>query len=533
MKEFRFSHIPTAYPVILSFFNSLILSLNIMLKSLLKDTALYGITSIFGRFLNYLLVPLYTATMSAASGQYGIVTNLYAYTALILVCLTFGMETTFFRFANKEEENPMHVYSTALLTVGGLSVLFLGLITAFLSPLAGALGYAAHPEFLLIMAIIVAIDSFACIPFGYLRYQKKARKFCLLKLINILVNIGLNLFVFLLCPRINASHPEWISWFYDSEYLAGYVFAINLITSVVTLLMLAREWMPFGKFYASNGEQIPFRYIWDRPLFSRMFRYSYPVLILGVAGILNQTIDKIIYPFLVPGDEGVRQLGIYGAAAKIAMIMAMFTQAFRYAYEPMIFNKSRDKDDVVRTNALGMKYFIIFTLLGFLCVMAWIEPFKILLIRNQDYWEGLCVVPIVMAAEIMMGIYFNLSFWYKLIDKTLWGALFSVIGCAVLVTVNVLFVPTYGYIACAWAGFAGYATCMLLSYFVGQRKNPIPYDLRSIGSYTLLAAALYVSMTVVPAAGIWSLVIKTAHVIFFCAFLCWKDFPVWRMIRKR
>ncbi len=502
-------------------------------KSLLKDTALYGLTSIVGRFLNYLLVPVYTAVMPAVSGEYGIVTNMYAYTALILVILTFGMETTFFRFANKGEENPRDVYSTALLTVGGLSLLFLALIFAFLSPLSQALGYASHPEYIAIMAVIVAIDAFACIPFSYLRYQQKAKKFCALKMINILVNIALNLFVFLACPKINQTHPELISWFYDSEYLAGYVFAINLVTSVITLLLLFKEWMPFGQFHASNGQTMPFRYVWDRQLFGRMFKYSYPVLILGIAGILNQTMDKIIYPFLVPGAEGVRQLGIYGAAAKIAMIMAMFTQAFRYAYEPIIFNKSQDKEDVVKTNALGMKYFIIFTLLGFLCVIAWLDIFKELLIRNQDYWEGLQVVPIVMAAEIMMGIYFNLSFWYKLIDQTLWGALFSILGCLVLLAVNVLFVPRYGYVACAWAGFCGYATCMLLSYFVGQKKNPIPYDLKAIGKYTLLAGALFVSMTQVPEAGVWTIVIKTAHVVFFVGYLCMKDFPVWRLLKRR
>lgn len=503
-----------------------------VLKSLLKDTALYGLSSIVGRFLNYLLVPLYTAVMPAASGEYGVVTNMYAYTALILVILTFGMETTFFRFANKEEEDARRVYSTALITVGALSLVFLGLIFAFLTPLANGLGYGAHPEFIGIMAVTVAIDSFASLPFCYLRYQKKAVKFASLQLLKIMVNIGLNLFVFWLCPKINATHPEWIAWFYKSDYLAGYVFAINLLTSLATLLMLCREWLPGQKFTDSNGNVSRISYIWDAQLFRRMFRYSWPLLVFGIAGILNQCIDKILYPFLVAGEEGVQQLGIYGAAAKIAMIMAMFTQAFRFAYEPIIFNKSGDKKDVVQTNALGMKFFIIFTLLGFLCVMAWIDIFKELLIRNQDYWEGITVVPIVMAAEIMMGIYFNLSFWYKLIDQTLWGALFSIVGCAVLVSVNVLFVPTYGYIACAWAGFCGYATCMLLSYFVGQHKNPIPYDLKAIGGYTLLAAALYVSMTQVPEVGIWTLVIKTAHVLFFVGYLCWKE-QFLKLLRRR
>lgn len=487
-----------------------------LLKTLLKDTALYGLPSIVGRFLNYLLVILYTDVMSAASGEYGVVTNLYAYTALLLVLLTFGMETTFFRFANKAGENVMRVYSTAMITVAGLSLGFLSLVLFFLSPLCDVLGYSAHPEFVAVMATIVAVDSISCIPFGYLRYQQKARKFACLKMLNIIVNILLNLFVFLLCPKIHRSHPEWISWFYDSEYLAGYVFIINLITTVITFLMLMKEWMPGGKFQTSDGMVQPFRYVWDAALFRRMFQYSYPILILGLAGILNQTADKILYPYLVPGLEGQQQLGIYGACFRIAMIMAMFTQAFRFAYEPIIFNQSKNKTDVVQTNALGMKYFVIISLLGFLGVMAFLDVLKEIIIKDPDYWVGLSIVPIVMVAEIMMGIYFNLSFWYKLIDKTLWGALFSVVGCIVLVTVNVLFVPQYGYVACAWAGVCGYATCMLFSYFVGQKKNPIPYDLKSIGGYTLLAAVLFALMQWLPMEGWAAIVVKA---LLMCVYL--------------
>lgn len=495
-----------------------------LLKSLFKDTALYGLPSIVGRFLNYLLVILYTEVMPASSGEYGVVTNLYAYTALILVILTFGMETTLFRFANKQEENPMHVYSTSLITVGGLSLGFLALVLAFLQPLSSALGYTDHPEYLAIMALIVAIDAFACIPFVYLRYLQKAKKFACLKMLNIIINIALNLFVFVVCPEINAVHPEWISWFYDSEYLAGYVFAINLVTSVLTLILLFKEWMPGQSIKASDGTIYKFKYVWDAQLFHRMFKYSYPILILGIAGILNQTLDKIIYKFLIPGQEGAQQLGIYGACFRIAMIMAMFTQAFRFAYEPIIFNRSKDKSDVVKTNALGMKYFIIVSLFGFLAVMAWIDLLKVIIIRDSGYWEGLGVVPIVMAAEIMMGIYFNLSFWYKLIDQTLWGALFSILGCLVLVSINLIFVPQYGYMACAWAGLAGYTTCMLLSYFIGQKKNPIPYDLRNIGVYTLLAVVLYATMTQITSTGVISILLKTLLVLVYAAVMVWKEF---------
>jgi O-antigen/teichoic acid export membrane protein len=483
-------------------------------KSLMKDTALYGLSSIVGRFLNYLLVPLYTAVMPAASGQYGVVTNFYAYTALILVLLTFGMETTFFRFANKEEEQPLRVYSTTLITVGTLSGLFVLFGLLFLHPLAHALGYSAHPEYLGIMICVVALDAFLCIPFTYLRYQKRPMRFMVLKLINILMNIGLNLFVFLLCPIIHRSHPEWIAWFYDSEYMAGYVFAINLLTTVATAVLLLPELTGF-------------RWQFDGALFRRMFRYSFPILILGLAGILNQTADKILYPFLVPGRDGEVQLGIYGAAAKIAMIMAMFTQAFRYAYEPIVFGSSRDKNDVVKVNVLGMKYFIIFTLLGFLVVMAYLDVFKVLLIRNTDYWVGLRVVPIVMAAEIMMGIYFNLSFWYKLIDRTIWGAWFSLLGCIVLIAVNCLFVPRYGYIACAWAGVAGYGVCMVASYVVGQHKNPIPYDLKSATRYLLLAAVLFAVMMYLPLHNMWlRIAIHTLLLALYVGYMVRRDFPL-------
>jgi O-antigen/teichoic acid export membrane protein len=489
-------------------------------KSLMKDTALYGLSSIVGRFLNYLLVPLYTAVMPASSGQYGVVTNFYAYTALILVLLTFGMETTFFRFANKEGEDPMRVYSTALITVGTLSASFAALAFIFLQPLANFLGYGAHPEYLGMMVAVVSLDAFLCIPFTYLRYRQRPVRFMCLKLLNILINIGLNLFVFLLCPIIYRSHPQSIAWFYNSDSLVGYVFAINLISTVITALLLLPELTGF-------------RWTFDGALFRRMFKYSYPILILGVAGILNQTADKILYPFLVPGHEGEVQLGIYGAAAKIAMIMAMFTQAFRYAYEPIVFSKSRDKNDVVKVNALGMKYFVIFTLLGFLVVMAYLDLFKVLLIRNTDYWVGLRVVPIVMAAEIMMGIYFNLSFWYKLIDRTIWGAWFSLAGCIVLIAVNCLFVPRYGYIASAWAGVAGYGVCMLASYFVGQRINPIPYDLRSIFSYVALAAVLVAAMTYIPIEQTWlKAVVHTALLAVYVVFMVRRDFPLGALLSK-
>ena len=474
------------------------------LKSLAKDTAIYGMSSILGRFLNYLLVPLYTAKLSAASGGYGIITNVYAYTALLLVILTYGMETTFFRFANKEGENAQQVYSTILIAVGSTSLLFMALVFTFLNPIASFMGYADHTSYIWVMAMTVAIDAFQCIPFAYLRQQKRPIKFAALKLLFIVLNIALNILFCAVLPALYEQHPDTIGTMYNPEVGAGYAFYINLAcTGSITFC--------FWK------ELTGFKYVFDKGLMRRMLSYSWPILVLGIAGILNQTADKILFPYIYKGNDAHTQLAIYGAASKIAMIMAMITQAFRYAYEPFVFGKSKDKDNR-DTYAKAMKYFIIFTLLAFLCVVGYLDVLRHII--GRDYWSGLRVVPIVMAAEIMMGVYFNLSFWYKLIDKTIWGAWFSGIGCAVLIAINVIFVPMYGYIACAWAGFAGYGTAMVLSYFVGQKHYPINYPLKDIAVYTLMAAVLFVAMTMAnEKLGYGALVTNTLLIILFAAHI--------------
>ncbi|HCK25493.1 MAG TPA: polysaccharide biosynthesis protein [Bacteroides graminisolvens] len=482
------------------------------LKSLAKDTAIYGLSSIIGRFLNYLLVPLYTIKLSAASGGYGVVTNIYAMTALLLVVLTYGMETGFFRFANKKDEDPLKVYSSTLITVGGSSVLFVLFCLVFIEPIAGFLGYADHPEYIAMMAIVVALDAFQCIPFAYLRYRKRPIKFAGIKMLFVVSNILLNLSFLVLCPWLNAHSPETISWFYDPGYGVGYVFLANLICTSLQMLFFVNELRGF-------------QYVLDKALIKRMFSYSFPILILGLAGILNQTVDKIIFPFLLDNANEARvQLGIYGAASKIAMVMAMFTQAFRYAYEPFVFGKEKDGDSR-QTYASAMKFFVIFTLLAFLAVMFYMDILRYII--TPDYWPGLKVVPIVMAAEMFMGVYFNLSFWYKLIDETRWGAYFSLIVCVIIVLLNIIFVPIYGYIACAWAGLAGYFTVTLLSYFVGQKKYPINYDLKRIGLYVLLAAVLYVaSVFIVPENVVFRLLFRTGLLFVFIAFIVKKDLPL-------
>jgi len=478
------------------------------LRTLAKDTAIYGLSSIVGRFLNYLLVPLYTAKLSAASGGYGVITNIYAYTALLLVILTYGMETTFFRFANKSDEQPTTVYGTTLKAVGTTSLAFVLVVLACLPAIARWMGYASHPEYVGVMAVVVALDAFQAIPFAYLRYQRKALKFAALKLLFIFLNIVLNLLYFVVLPALYKAHPQSVGLIYNPTVGVGYAFFINLAcTGLITFC-----------FYK---ELAGLRYRMDWQLLRRMLSYSWPLLVLGIAGILNQTFDKMMFPKIYTGADAQSQLGIYGAATKIAMIMALITQAFRYAYEPFVFGKSQDKDNR-QTYAEAMRYFVIFTLLAFLTVMAWIDILKYII--APDYWSGLKVVPIVMAAEIMMGIYFNLSFWYKLIDKTIWGAWFSGIGCAVLIVINVLFVPRYGYMACAWGGFAGYGVAMLLSYCVGQRHYPINYPLRDIGTYVALAAVLFAAGTFVPVHNVaLRLAYRTVLLLFFIGVIWRKE----------
>lgn len=488
------------------------------LKSVVKDTAIYGLSSIVGRFLNYLLVPLYTSVLAAESGGYGVVTNIYAYTAICLVLLTFGMETTFFRFANKKGEQPLTVYSTTLILVATVGLCFVAAVLGFLPQIAGAMGYAAHPEYVGMMAVCIAIDAFQCIPFAWLRYQRRPIKFAALKLLFIGMNISLNLIYFLLLPDWFERWPDIIGLIYNPGVGVGYVFGLNLVcTAAITVLF--------------RTELTGFRYVFDPQLARRMLSYSWPILVLGLAGILNQTADKILFPIVYgQGEEANVQLGIYGACAKVAMIMAMITQAFRYAYEPFVFAGARENEaESKAVYARAMKYFLIFTLLAFLCVMGWLDVLQYII--AADYREGLRVVPIVMAAEIMMGIYFNLSFWYKLIDRTIWGAWFSLAGCAVLIAVNVLLIPRMGYMACAWGGVAGYGTAMLLSYIVGQRKYPIRYPLGEMAVYVILAAVLTIAMSLVP--DTWPLVarltVKTVLIGIFAVYLVWKDFPLHRL----
>ena len=480
------------------------------LKSLAKDTAIYGLSSIVGRFLNYLLVPLYTTKIAAESGGYGIVTNLYAYTAFFLALLTFGMETTLFRFSNKDGEDPDKVYGTTLRLVGGVALGFIILVLAALRPISGAMGYAAHPEYVGCMAVIVAFDAFQAIMFSRLRQQGKAVKFMTLKFAFIIPNILLNLLIFLVLPKFFGTAPALEAFYMGQDSGVGLIFLTNLLCTSAVFLGFGKELRGLG-------------YGFDKALAGRMLRYTWPLLLLSMVGILNQVADKILFPYLMPGEEGRAQLGIYGACVKIAMLMSILTQAFRYAYEPIVFNGSRDRNSP-QTLADGTLWFIVFTLLAYIAVIFYMPVLKYFV--GSSYWEGLKVVPIVMAAEIFMGVYFNLSFWYKLTDRTWWGAVMNAVAAAVMIAVNVFGVPRFGYMACAWGGFAGYGTAMLLSWIIGGRYYPVRYDYKSIAAFVLLAAALVLVYRLpallghpLPVAG--ALALGTALLLLYAA-ACWK-----------
>ena len=474
------------------------------MKSLAKDTAIYGLSSIIGKFLNYLLVPLYTYAL-ARTADYGIVTNLYAWTALLLVILTYGMETGFFRFANREDYDAPTVYKTTYCSLLISSALFTLLVCLFNQPIANALGYPDHSEFIEMMAATVALDAFASIPFAYLRYRKQPIRFAALKLLFVVLNIAFNILFLVILGK-------------NDVY---YVFLSNILATVIQTLCLLPFTMPKG------GQ-------FDAAVLKQMLRYSLPLLVLGVAGIMNQTLDRILFPYLYPGADAQAQLGIYGACFKVAMVMMMFTQAFRYAYEPFVFAKHKDRQSV-EAYADAMKYYIIFSYLILLGVIFYLDIFRYII--SSAYWEGLKIVPVVLWTYVFQGVYFNLSFWYKLTDETKWGAYFSLIGLVITLVIQIIGVPLIGYWASCGSSLICYLVIMLLSYGIGQKKAPIPYDLKRIGMYTVLTLvllAVYYAVRLHTTLNMWVLMaIGTALIAIYLFVLTRKDFPLQDVLRNR
>ena len=474
------------------------------MKSLAKDTAIYGLSSIIGKFLNYLLVPLYTYVLARTS-DYGIVTNLYAWTALLLVLLTYGMETGFFRFANREDYDARTVYKTAYITLLISSALFTMLIVIFHQPVANALGYPDHAEFVEMMFATVAVDAFASIPFAYLRNQKRPVLFAALKLLFVVLNIGFNILFLVVLGKNDVF----------------YVFLSNLMATTIQTLCLLPFTMPKGGHF-------------DGVALKEMLRYSLPLLVLGVAGIMNQTLDRILFPYLYPFDDAEAQLGIYGACFKVAMVMMMFTQAFRYAYEPFVFAKHKDRNSV-ESYADAMKYYIIFSYLILLGVIFYLDFFRYII--SSAYWEGLKIVPVVLWTYVFQGVYFNLSFWYKLTDETKWGAYFSLIGLVITLVLQIVGVPRIGYWASCGSSLVCYFVIMVLSYVIGQKKAPIPYDLKSIGLYTALTIgllAVYYALRLYYIHNTWLLMAAgTVLIVIYLFVLTRKDFPIQDVLRNR
>ena len=484
------------------------------IKNLFKDTAIYGISSIVGRFLNWCLVPLYTYVLSS-SADYGIVTNLYAWTALMMVVLTYGMETGMFRFMSKDTEQPTTVYKTALTSLFATSMVFVAICLLFIHPIAGTLGYEKYPEFVAMMVCITAMDAFDCIPFAYLRYKKRPVLFAVIKFVMIFANIGMNLFFLLLCPYLHEHYPAWVDWFYRPDYQVGYIFIANFISTLVVTLVL----LP----YVFEG-----KYSFSFSLLKRMLVYSMPLLMLGVVGIMNQTVDKILFPYLFENHEvAVSQLGIYGACFKVAMVMMMFSQAFRYAYEPFVFDKSRSvgKEQMY---ADTMKYYVLTSLLICLGMILFIDVIKLLI--HESYWSGLVVVPIVLFSYLFQGIYSNLSIWYKLTDKTYYGFIISSVGLLINVALLWFLVPMFGLVGAGCASFGAFFTMMLISYLLGNKYMPLPYDLVKFGKYIALTLVLLaINKWAMTPFLVVNYVIKVALLLVFMVYMVRTDLPLYSL----
>lgn len=444
-------------------------------KKLAGETAIYGMSSIVGRFLNWWLVPYYSFIF--VPEVYGIVTNLYSYVAFFLVLLTYGMETSYFRYASRNTR-PEQIYSTSLISLFATSLSFIILIYAFKEDIAILLNYHDNEEYIFWLSIILGLDAFTAIPFARLRLNNRPVKFATLKLLSIAFNIGLNLFFFSVCPKIIENNPDSIiNTFYSPETGVGYVFISNLLSSALTLILLLPEIYKMTLHF-------------DVKTLKQMLNYGFPILIVGLAGMVNQNIDKILIPFLIPEDQNpMLQVGIYGANYKLAVLMNMFIQSFRYAFEPFFFSRDSNADDTVIYSRV-MKYFVVFGLFILLGMVLFIDILKVII--DADYHEGLKVVPVILMANLFYGIYFVLSLWYKLKDLTRYGAYMALIGAAISLLLNILLIPVMGYTGSAIAVFVCYLTMMIISYVWGQKYYPVPYDLKRMGLYFVIAAGIYI-----------------------------------------
>lgn len=485
------------------------------INKLAGQTAVYGLGTIVPRFLNYaLLTPFYTRIFE--TGEYGIVTELYAYMVLLMVVLTYGMETAYFRFASKEK-NPEKVYDTALSSVMITSCLFIVIVIVLNQQIADLLKYPDNKEYIMLFSLIISIDAFSAIPFARLRREEKSFRFAMIKIVNVSVITGLALFFFVIAPAVLERNPEsLIKSVYNPEIGVGYVFIANLAGSIVTVLFLLPE---------ITGIRIKI----NKTLWIKMIRYSYPLLIAGLAGTINDAVDKMVLKHLLPDQvNAMSQLGIYGANYKIGVIMALFIQMFRYAFEPFAFANA-DKKEARIIYADVMKYFVIFGLLIFLGVMFYLDIIvNILLGKDFIVKKGLEIVPIILMGYLLYGIFVNLSVWYKITELTKFGAIITVIGGLITVIINVSFVPVYGFHASAWAHIACYSVMVLMSYYFSKKYYKIPYEKGKIMGYLIFGLALFgISKIINVDNEILYLIIKTFLLIVFVVVVLWKEKASW------
>lgn len=491
-------------------------------KKLAGQTAIYGGTTVLSRLLNYLLVPLHTYLFSNAA-DYGVVGELYAWTSLFIVILTYGMETAFFRFSQDEGVKD-RVYSTVVGSLLVTSILFIVLCSIFAQPIADWLRYPAHPEYVRWFSVIIGVDALTSIFFAHLRFLNKALRFAAVKLTNILVNVLLNLFFLLLCPWLLTKNPDsaFVNAIYNPEIGVGYIFIANLVASVVTLLML----------FPGILKQ---KFVFDWALWKKMFRYAFPLLIFGLAGIVNETMDRVLIKRLSLAAEPQASVGIYSACYKISILMTIVIQAFKYAAEPFFFRKAKDKD-AKETYAEVMTLFVLVCSVIFTGIMLYMDIVQYFV--GETYRVGLPIVPILLMANLFLGIFYNLSIWYKLTGQTKFGAYIAIFGAVITLVLNWLLIPRFDYMGAAWTTFACYLSMMVVSYLLGQKYYHVDYDLKRILFYLLFAVAVYgLSVGVNRWLGIESvgarLAVNTVILIGYLGVLAWMNKEMLRGILRR
>lgn len=447
------------------------------IKKLAGQSAIYGLSSIVGRFLNYLLVPLHTNVFSQP-GEYGVVTEFYAYISFLMIIYTYGLETSFFHFSRKYEGQPS-VFSTIMGSLLISTLLFTGGVLIYADDISELIQYAGHSEYVQIMALVIAFDALTSVPFARLRHQSRARKFAVVKIVNIMVNILLNLFFFLVLPSLasgETAFSELANEIYNVDNRVVYVFISNLVASGVTFLLL------LGEFRFSFSQ-------FNTAMLREVLLYSSPLLIAGLAGMVNETLDRVMIKYLVSdSSSALSQLGIYGACYKLSIIMTLFIQAFKYAAEPFFFSQF-GKEDAKHTYVVVMKYFVLTCSLIFLVVMLYIDIFKYFI--GPSYRSGLHIVPVLLIANMFLGIFFNLSMWYKMTDRTGFGALFAVIGALITIAGNLYLIPKMGYEGAAWTTLVCYAVMMIISYITGMRYYPVKYQPLKLLGFILFAVLMY------------------------------------------